>query len=134
MNKELKYLLKKIKNITQDYVGINGCLYQDLSRKELDLLLNYVTNLQQENHKLKKRLKINLKINNEADIRFINFINLCENKVIMLQIQQKEFIKYLKDEITGYEATSNLLFSHNKEKKIYKEMLQEYKKIIGVDK
>lgn len=67
MNKELKYLLKKIKNITQDYVGINGCLYQDLSRKELDLLLNYVTNLQQENHKLKKQLKINLKINNERN-------------------------------------------------------------------
>lgn len=46
MNKELEYLLSEIKDSSQDYVGTNGCKYQDLLREELDLLLNYITNLQ----------------------------------------------------------------------------------------
>ncbi len=48
--------------------------------------------------------------------------------------QQKAFIKYLEDEIEDCELTSDLIFNHNKEMKIYKEILQRYKKIIGDDK
>lgn len=47
--------------------------------------------------------------------------------------QQKEFIKYLEDEIEDCELTSDLIFNHNKEMKIYKEILQKYKEIIGVN-
>lgn len=48
MDKEIKYLLEEIKDNTYDYVGTNGCLYQDLSREELNLLLNYINNLEQQ--------------------------------------------------------------------------------------
>lgn len=48
MNKELEYLLSEIKDSSQDYVGTNGCKYQDLLREELDLLLDHITNLQEE--------------------------------------------------------------------------------------
>lgn len=51
-----------------------------------------------------------------------------------LKEQQKEFINYLEDEIHSCEAVSDLLFNSNKEMKVYKEILQKYRKIIGDDK
>ena len=54
MNKEIKYLLEEIKDNTYDYVGTNGCLYQDLSREELNLLLEYISNLQNQVQKYKE--------------------------------------------------------------------------------
>ena len=54
MDKEIKYLLEEIKNNTYDYVGTNGCLYQDLSREELNLLLEYISNLQNQVQKQKE--------------------------------------------------------------------------------
>lgn len=55
MKDEIKEILDCIKDRTRDYVGMNGCLYQDLEREELNLLLNYITNLQKENKQLKKK-------------------------------------------------------------------------------
>lgn len=54
MNKKLKYLLEEIKDTTLLYIGTNGCLYQDLLREELNLLLSYIDKLQQENKKQKE--------------------------------------------------------------------------------
>lgn len=54
MNKELKYLLEEMKDATLDYIGTNGCLYQDLEREELNLLLGYIDKLQQENKRQKE--------------------------------------------------------------------------------
>ena len=54
MDKKIKYLLEEIKNNTYDYVGTNGCLYQDLSREELNLLLKYINNLEQQCKKQKE--------------------------------------------------------------------------------
>lgn len=53
MNKEIKYLLEEMEDNTQDYVGTNGCLYQDLLREELNLLLDYISNLQNQVKKQK---------------------------------------------------------------------------------
>ena len=54
MDKEIKYLLEEIKDNTYDYVGTNGCLYQDLSREELNLLLKYISNLKNQVQKKKE--------------------------------------------------------------------------------
>lgn len=54
------------------------------------------------------------------------------NNIRICKKQQKEFIKYLEDEIHSCEAVSNLLFNSNKEMKVYKEILKKYKEIIGV--
>lgn len=53
-------ILGTIKDTTKDYVGMNGCLYQDLDRKELNIILDYITNIQQENKQLKEEIE-NLK-------------------------------------------------------------------------
>ena len=69
MDKEIKYLLEEIKNNTYDYVGTNGCLYQDLSREELNLLLNYINNLEQQCKKQKEVIdKIQKIINTEIKL------------------------------------------------------------------
>lgn len=46
MNKEIEYLLNEMKDTTQDYIGTNGCKYQDLLREEIDLLLSYIEQLE----------------------------------------------------------------------------------------
>lgn len=55
-----------------------------------------------------------------------------QSEIDKYESQQKKFIEYLEAEISGCEAVSDLLFSHNKEMKVYKEVLQKYKETIGV--
>lgn len=62
MDKELKYLLEELKDTTNDYVGTNGCLYQDLLREELNLLLDYIKNLEQQCKKQKEVIDRAIKI------------------------------------------------------------------------
>lgn len=81
-----------------------------------------------ENQQLKKQLE---EINKM--IEKCGFVNIEQ---VMLSYcgliaQQKEFIKYLEDEIQSCEAVSDLLFNSNKEMKVYEEILQKYKEIIG---
>lgn len=59
-------------------------------------------------------------------------MNIEENTKLINQ--QKEFIKYLEDEIQSCEVVSDLLFNSNREMKVYKEIFKKYKEIIGDDK
>lgn len=82
MNKEIKYLLEEMEDNTQDYVGTNGCLYQDLERDELNLILDYIFNLQNQVKKQKEVI-------DRASARLKCF--LIGN--LKYQSSQKEFIK-----------------------------------------
>lgn len=53
-------------------------------------------------------------------------------EIAELKNKQYEFIDWLEDEIKACELTCDLIFNHNKEMKIYKEVLSKYKEIIGV--
>ena len=82
----------------------------------------------EENKELKKQLE-------EKENIACNWKDSClENagKIEILETQQKEFIRYLEDEIQSCEAVSDLLFNSNKEMKVYEEILKKYKSIIGV--
>ena len=105
-----------------DYVELN---------KNNELLISYNQALLKENQELKKQLE---EINKM--IEKCGFVNIEQ---VMLSYcgliaQQKEFIKYLEDEIQSCEAVSDLLFNSNKEMKVYEKILQKYKEIIGDDK
>lgn len=65
-----------------------------------------------------------------SDCEYTNYDNYIQE----VETQQKAFIKYLEDEIQSCEAVSDLLFNSNKEMKVYKEILQKYKSIIGDEK
>ena len=82
MDKEIKYLLEEIKDNTHDYVGTNGCLYQDLSREELNLLLEYISNLQNQVQKQKEVID---KVSNRLEYFLIGNLKY--------QSSQEEFIK-----------------------------------------
>ena len=69
MNNEIKEILEKLKNKDNDIKGINFLKYQDLTRGEINLLLDYITNLQQDNKILAKR---NNELKNIKDERFHN--------------------------------------------------------------
>ena len=48
MKDEIKEILEGIKDKKRDYVGTNGCLYQDITKEELMIIKDYITNLQEE--------------------------------------------------------------------------------------
>lgn len=99
-------------------------------QKENELIVSYNQQLLKENKELKKQLE-------EKENIACDWKDSClENagKIEILEIQQKEFIKYLEDEIQSCEVASDLLFNSNKEMKVYKEILQKYKEIIGGNK
>ena len=89
MDKEIKYLLEEIKDNTYDYVGTNGCLYQDLSREELNLLLEYISNLQNQVQKQKEvidkvssQIKLYGKYNGEKCTRGFSVMTADFNKLL----------------------------------------------------
>lgn len=97
---------------------------------------NESVDIQKENQELKKQLENNSKIN-VADHKYAS---TCEDKVIVLETQQKEFIKYLEDEIKQInpkildDGELNLRLDDIKYTQYltYKEILQKYKEMIGV--
>ena len=101
MNKELKYLLEELKDTTNDYVGTNGCLYQDLLREEINLLLNYINVLEQQVKKQK-----------EVIDKAIEYINSNPNVFYDEYLIDVETLKNneMEDEIVGeIRFISNLL-------------------------
>lgn len=89
--------------------------------------------LKKENQELKKQLENNSKIN-VADHKYAS---TCEDKVIILETQKKEFIKYLEDEIKELqeiketELDCDILKDVIPELLVFKDVLQKYKEIIG---
>lgn len=113
-----KYNSKKLLT-ANDYVELN---------KNNEILMIYNQTLLKENKELKKQLEEITDYYCEAS----NIKWKRAKRIIELKTQQKEFIKYLEDEIKACKAVSDLLFTSNKEMKVYKEILQKYKEIIGV--
>lgn len=52
----IEELLETIKDTSRDYVGMNGCLYQDIAREELDLIATEYNELQEKINKAIKKL------------------------------------------------------------------------------
>lgn len=119
--------------------------YIKFKKEQHDEYLEKVNKLIKEKQELKKQLENNLKIN-VADHKYASE---CEDKVIVLETQQKEFIKYLEDEIysieskgTGinynceYDSEEDYLNAMKEQSRLntLKEILQKYKETIGDDK
>lgn len=88
-----------------------------------------------ERNQLKKQLENSIKVN----IADHKYASECEDKVVTLEAHQKEFIKYLEDEISKLKKEyGNYVYDDYSEEKgkydTYIEILQKYKSIIGDDK
>ena len=103
-------------------------------KKQLEFYKDLSEQLQQENEELKKRLAECVKIN----IADHKYASTCEDKVIVLEAQQKEFIEWLEDKIK--QKQKNLKDSSFAMAVVYtkaqiftlQNALNEYKEIIGV--
>lgn len=128
MKEEIKHFKSLLRQGSLRHMNI---LLDDNFQKELLTIIKNYEKLQNENQQLKKQLE---EINKM--IEKCGFVNIEQVMLsyCWLIAQQKEFINYLEDEIHSCEAVSDLLFNSNKEMKVYKEILQKYRKIIGVER
>lgn len=104
----------------------------DEREQEIDKLNNIITDLQQENkqlkanwNKLKKRLTTYQILHRDCKVDNLKNISKIEEK----ETQQKEFIKYLEDEIKLQEEINDIVLATG-----FEEILQKYRSIIGDDK
>ena len=92
---------------------------------------NESVDIQKENQELKKQLENNSKIN----VASTKYASTCEDKVIILETQQKEFIEYLEDEIKELqkiketELDYDLLQDVISQLLVFEDVLQKYKDI-----
>ena len=130
--KKLEDYLKSLPTIKQNMsipvatnIGIN---LDDLMNavKELKKVPTY-DELLRENQKLKKQLEENSKIN----IADHKYASECEDKVITMENQQKEFIEYLVNEIKEHEKYDKKNNCEWQGYKFYQDVLSKYKEIIG---
>ena len=92
-----------------------------------EVVLSEIENLQQENKELKKQLE---EYENEPLTNKISRIDCVVSNIYSRnKTQQKEFIKYLEDEIKLQEEINDKLLAT-----AFEEILQKYKDIIGDDK
>ncbi len=110
---------------TEDYnkYYIQGSDHYLIPRDELKILLR-------ENQELKKQLKNSIKVN-MADHKYASE---CEDKVVTLEAHQKEFIKYLQEELNVQIQEESIGCETTNKRHILQEILQKYKLIIGDDK
>lgn len=141
---DFRYLTGNIACLSVDSIS-GESVHNDINNEEAIIIFNSlvgekadcqtVKSLLKENQELKKQVEEYQKdikdLDNQNKRAFEN-MQLNQLKVCNMIKQQKEFINYLEDEIHSCEAVSDLLFNSNKEMKVYKEILQKYKEIIGV--
>lgn len=142
---DFRYLTGNIACLSVDSIS-GESVHNDINNEEAIIIFNSlvgekadcqtVKSLLKENQELKKQLEEYQKdikdLDNQNKRAFEN-MQLNQLKVCNMIKQQKEFIKYLEDEIHSCEAVSDLLFNSNKEMKVYKEILQKYKEIVGAE-
>lgn len=133
-NKELNNYMKTINPNFDSHIE-KGTI--EMNNEYYNLLEEKMARLINETQELKKQLEDYIKSNMELKEELSNKRKEYQDtyKDVRIEIkeyktQQKEFIKYLEDEIQSCEAVSDLLFNSNKEMKVYKKILQKYKKII----
>ncbi len=136
---DFRYLTGNIACLSVDSIS-GESVHNDINDEEAIIIFNSlvgekadcqnVKTLLKENQELKKQLE---DITLCRDIASGHREEVQDRENILLN-QQKEFINYLEEEIQSCEAVSDLLFNFNKEMKVYKEILQKYRSIIGGNK
>lgn len=135
-NQELKKHLKVPENCNLKTLEDYKNYYEDTTREQIleDSYIDYCAyvNLAHRYSKLEKQLEEYQKdikdLDNQNKRAFEN-MQLNQLKVCNMIKQQKEFIKWLEDEIKLQEEINDKLLATG-----FEEVLQEYKEIIGDDK
>lgn len=112
---ELKFLLRENKELKSQLKGTTHCFDEE------------------EHKRLKEQLENSIKVN----IADHKYASECEDKVVILEAYQKEFIKRLEDEIHTIETTFSQINGNyglmNEKLETLKEVLQKYEEIMNGD-
>ena len=108
--------------ITKEELRYIDCNYNSLVNKYLSEYKN------RRDHLFTNRLMYNLERENKKLKKQNKFLMKRENKLQVLEMKQKEFIKYLESKHKYYLRGSYIQFAD-----IYEKVLINYKKIIGID-
>lgn len=112
---ELKFLLRENKELKSQLKGTTHCFDEE------------------EHKRLKEQLENSIKVN----IADHKYASECEDKVVILEAYQKEFIKYLEDEIHTIETTFSQINGNyglmNEKLETLKEVLKKYEEIMNGD-
>lgn len=142
---DFRYLAGNIACLSVDSIS-GESVHNDINNEEAIIIFNSlvgekadcqtVKTLIKENKDLKKQLEESkLKHKQLKDLEKIQLSNSYQTeKLSKLETQQKEFIKYLEDEIKerkNYDKKNNCEWQGYN---FYKEILSKYKEIIGSDK
>ena len=113
-------------------LGNKKILFDEIYEKTKDCgrvqFVKLLMTKEKENQELKKQLE------EYKGSQSCSFVNICKNVKIANYIQQKEFIKYLEDEIQKKRKKSTTLTSFTRNVLPLQHCLQKYKEIIGDDK
>ncbi len=132
----VKTLLKENQELKLQLKGTTHCFDEEEHERlkfEKEQLNSLVNSCQEEIRQLKKQLE-NYYCNRTDCSGRIKDSKVYDSLVQKVETQQKEFIKYLEDEIKHLEHSRYVSFNEFGEHKLmfYKEILQKYKEIIGV--
>ena len=113
----------------EDYAKyyIQGSDHYLIPKDDFIELFNEMVSWREETIELKKQLEKRTKMYQNA----YNYSQKMEGKAIILETQQKEFIKYLKDEIERKRLNATCKFEYNDTVLPLKEILQKYKEIVN---
>lgn len=100
MTEEIKEILDYLKP-KYDIVDELGNDYKKVKFKDCKLLLDYITNLQQENGNLKTNEQINVEVHNKQVEIIKGYKSRCEKAI--------EYIKMYKCDYSPYELTDSAL-------------------------
>lgn len=139
-----RYLGGNIACLSVDSIS-GESVHNDINNEEAIIIFNSlvgekadcqtVKSLLKENQELKKQLEEYQKdikdLDNQNKRAFEN-MQLNQLKVCNMIKQQKEFIKYLEDEIERKRKNATCMFEYNDTVLPLKEILKKYKEIIGV--
>lgn len=128
-----RYLGENIACLSVDSVD-GKIVHNDIDNEEAIIIFNSLMGEKENCQNVKTLLKENQELKKQLEERNIEYFKGVYDTNDKHYTQQKEFIKYLEDEIKSCEAVSDLLFNANKEMKIYKQILQKFKEMIGVEK
>ena len=134
-----RYLGGNIACLSVDSIG-GESVHNDINDEEAIIIFNSLVGEKENCQTVKTLLKENQELKKQLEDKedFIKKLQATKDRLdkynYKITMQQQEFIKYLENEIKACKAVSDLLFPSNKEMKVYKEILQKHKEIIGDDK
>ncbi len=130
-DKELDNYMKTVNPNFNSHIG-KGTI--EMSKEYYNLLEEKMARLINENQELKEQNKKEfadyIKFKKEQYDEYLEKVN----KLIKEKQELKKKHEITKKIARDWAAECTLLFNHNKEMKVYKEVLQKYKEIIGDDK